>query len=48
MEDVMEAFDKYNARQLPVMDEENHLYGYISRAKLLSQYRKMVADMSND
>lgn len=48
MEDVMAAFDKYNARQLPVMDEEGHLYGYISRSHLLSLYRKMVADMSND
>lgn len=48
MEDVMKAFDKYNAHQLPVMDEERHLYGYISRSHLLSQYRKMVADMSNE
>ncbi len=48
MEDVMQAFDKYNARQLPVMDEEGHLYGYISRSHLLNQYRKMVADLSND
>lgn len=48
MEDVMTAFDKYNAHQLPVMDDEGHLYGYISRSHLLSQYRKMVADMSNE
>lgn len=48
MEDVMHAFDKYNASQLPVMDQAGHLYGYISRSHLLSQYRKMVADMSND
>lgn len=48
MEDVMAAFDKYNVHQLPVMDEEGHLYGYISRSHLLSQYRKMVADMSNE
>lgn len=48
MEDVMAAFDKYNVHQLPVMDEERHLYGYISRSHLLSQYRKMVADMSNE
>lgn len=48
MEDVMKAFDEYNTRQLPVMDAEGHLYGYISRSHLLSQYRKMVADMSND
>lgn len=48
MEDIMAAFDKYNVQQLPVMDEDEHLYGYISRSHLLSQYRKMVADMSND
>lgn len=48
MEDVMKAFDKYNAQQLPVLDKEGHLFGYISRAHLYSQYRKMVADMSND
>lgn len=48
MEDVMKAFDKHNAQHLPVIDAEGHLYGYISRAHLYSQYRKMVADMSND
>lgn len=48
MEDVMAAFDKYNAQQLPVIDNEGHLYGYISRAHLYSQYRQMVADMSNE
>lgn len=48
MEDVMAAFDRYNVHQLPVMDKEGHLYGYISRSHLLSQYRKMVADMSNE
>ncbi len=48
MEDVMDAFDKYKVQQLPVMDSEGHLYGYISRAHLYSQYRQMVADFSND
>lgn len=48
MEDVMAAFDKYNAHQLPVMDDDGHLYGYISRSHLLAQYRKMVADLSNE
>ncbi|MBQ0074453.1 MAG: chloride channel protein [Prevotella sp.] len=48
MEEVMMAFDKYHAQQLPVMDTNGHLYGYISRAHLYSQYRKMVADMSNE
>lgn len=48
MEDVMEAFDKHNALQLPVIDKEGHLYGYISRVRLYKQYRQMVADMSNE
>ncbi len=48
MEDVMKAFEKYNAQYLPVMDENGRLYGYISRAHLYSQYRKMVADLSTD
>lgn len=48
MEDVMRAFDKYHAQYLPVMNSDGHLYGYISRAHLYSQYRKMVADLSND
>lgn len=48
MEDVMRAFDKYHAQQLPVLDENEHLLGYVSRAHIYSQYRNMVADFSND
>lgn len=48
MEDIMKAFETYNSESLPVMDEEGHLYGYISRVHLYSQYRQMVADLSND
>lgn len=48
MEDVMSAFERVNAQQLPVMDSDGQLYGYISRAHLYSQYRKMVADMSTE
>ena len=48
MEDVMRAFDKYHAQQLPVLDEQEHLLGYVSRAHIYSQYRDMVADLSND
>lgn len=48
MEDVMRAFDKYNAQQLPVLDEQDHLLGYVSRVHIYSQYRDMVADLSND
>jgi CIC family chloride channel protein len=48
IEDVMKAFDKYNAQYLPVIDDEKQLYGYVSRTHLLSQYRNMVADLSNE
>lgn len=48
MEDVMRAFDKYNVLHLPVLDDKGHLYGYISRTHLYSQYRQMVADLSNE
>lgn len=48
MEDVMEMFDKYQAQQLPVLDDYGCLIGYVSRAHVYSQYRQMVADISND
>lgn len=48
MEDVMKAFDKFNAEYLPVMDNEGYLLGYVSRSQIYTQYRQMVADFSND
>ena len=48
MEEVMDAFEKHKVQYLPVLDNDGHLFGYISRAHLYSQYRQMVADMSND
>ena len=48
MADVMRAFDQTGANWLPVFDAENHLKGYISRQRIYTMYRKMVADMSED
>ena len=48
MEDVMKAFDSTNAQQLPVIDTDHKLIGYVSRSHVYSLYRKMVADLSND
>ena len=48
MTDVMRTFDQTHADWLPVLDADNHLKGYISRQRLYSQYREMVADMSED
>ena len=46
MEDAMRKFEETNAEFLPVVDVENRLVGYISRARLYSMYRNMVADLS--
>ena len=46
MEDVMRKFEETDAQQLPVLDVEGHLTGYISRTHMYAQYRQMVADMS--
>ncbi len=48
MADVMHSFDRTGANWLPVLDAESHLKGYISRQRIYTMYRKMVADMSED
>ena len=48
MAEVMQAFDSTGANWLPVFDVENHLKGYVSRQRIYTMYRKMVADMSED
>ena len=48
MTEVMQAFDKTGADWLPVLDAEQHLKGYISRQRMYTMYRKMVADISED
>ena len=48
MADVMQTFDRTGANWLPVLDGDNHLQGYISRQRIYTMYRKMVADMSED
>ena len=48
MADVMRSFDETRADWLPVLDGESHLQGYISRQRIYTMYRKMVADMSED
>jgi len=46
MDEVMRKFDKTDAAQLPVVDVTGVLQGYISRTKIYSMYRQIVADMS--
>ena len=42
------SFDRTGANWLPVLDAEKRLKGYISRQRIYTVYRKMVADMSED
>ena len=46
MEDVMKTFDRTGAQNLPVVSVDDRLIGYISRARLYSMYRQLVADFS--
>lgn len=46
MEDVMKTFDRTGAQNLPVVSVDGRLIGYISRARLYSMYRQLVADFS--
>ena len=48
MADVMHSFDRTGANWLPVLDADSRLKGYISRQRIYTMYRKMVADMSED
>lgn len=46
MELVMKKFERSNAEYLPIVDINNKLTGFISRTRLYTMYRKMVADFS--
>lgn len=46
MLDVMAAFEKHSINSMPVVDVNGCLKGYISRIRVYSLYRKMVADYS--
>ena len=48
MSEVMKTFERTQADWLPVLDEDHHLKGYISRKRLYNVYRKMVHDLSQD
>ena len=46
MDEVMKKFDQTDAAQLPVVDVNGVLVGYISRTKIYSMYRQIVSDLS--
>ena len=48
MEVVVSVFDKTGAWTLPVVDEEGLFVGFIRKSTVLTVYRQMLADLSND
>lgn len=48
MDEIMAKFDKTDAAQLPVVDINHRLIGYISRTRMYTMYRKIVADFSTE
>lgn len=48
MERVMKVFDQTGAANLPVLDANEKLVGYISRARLYTMYRQVIRDYSTE
>lgn len=48
MVDVMWKFENANCNYLPVVDINKHLQGYVSRTRMYSMYRHLVADFSSE
>jgi CIC family chloride channel protein len=48
MAEVVSLFERTGADHLPVTNVDGILQGYVSRTRMYTQYRKMVADMSQE
>jgi CIC family chloride channel protein len=48
MEKVMEIFEDTNAWNLPVVDDEKHYLGYVSKSKIFNSYRRVLVHFSDD
>ncbi|MDR0371792.1 MAG: chloride channel protein [Prevotellaceae bacterium] len=48
MEKVMEIFEDTNAWNLPVVDDEKHYMGYVSKSKIFNSYRRVLVHFSDD
>jgi CIC family chloride channel protein len=44
MEKIMQIFDKTQAWNLPVIDEEGHYIGFVSKSKIFNSYRQVLCD----
>ena len=48
MEGVMKTFDETGAWNLPVIDEEGHYIGFVSKSKIFNSYRQVLKHYSYD
>ena len=48
MEQVMKQFDDTNAWNLPVVDEQGHYVGFVSKSKIFNSYRQVLKHYSYD
>ncbi|MDD3037030.1 chloride channel protein [Bacteroides sp.] len=48
MEQVMQTFDDTKAWNLPVVDEEGHYEGFVSKSKIFNSYRQVLVHFSED
>ncbi len=48
MEAVMRIFDDTNAWNLPVVDQDNHYVGFVSKSKIFNSYRKVLVHFSDE
>jgi CIC family chloride channel protein len=48
MEEVMNAFEKTGAWNLPVVDENGSYMGFVSKSKIFNAYRKVLVHFSDE
>ncbi|MCD8186315.1 MAG: hypothetical protein LUD68_07660 [Rikenellaceae bacterium] len=46
MDSVLEKFERTAAWNLPVVDEERHYLGFVSKSKIFSSYREQLREIS--
>ena len=48
MESVMKSFDRTGAWNLPVVDEQGHYVGFVSKSKIFNSYRRVLRHYTED
>ena len=48
MEQVMQTFDDTKAWNLPVVDQEGHYLGFVSKSKIFNSYREVLVHFSDE